>query len=548
MTITEANRLATGHYQAGRLAQAEGLFSQVLAVDPANAYANHAMGLIALAVGKHDIAASFIGKAMAAAPEEHAFVNSMGEVLRIQERFEEALAYYKRSLALNPDYAEAMSNRALALLALGRNREALESCEAALKLNPQFAAAWSNRGVMLQDLGRLEDSLASFDKALTLNPGYVEAQSNRGTVLRNLGRLEESLAAFDLVLAARPDSIEALDGRGSVLQKLLRTDEALASYRKALELRPDFPLVNFHAAICLLLTGQYEEGWAKYEARTRAHPAVARDFDQPLWLGDRNIADKKVLLHAEQGLGDTIQFARYVPSVIARGAKVVLEVQPALKPLFRGLGAASVVARGDPLPAFDFHCPMPSLPFATETTLRNIPSEVPYLSVEKQSVTAWRRKLARKGTRLVGLCWKGDPGFPNDRERSMRLADLAPLLDIPGLRFVSLQKDLTEEERALVADRSNFGHPGAGFKETAEMVAALDLVITVDTAWAHWAGAIGKPVWVMLAYYPHWCWLLERQDSPWYPTARLFRQAKPGAWGPALGRVKRGLAAFGRQA
>jgi hypothetical protein len=172
---------------------------------------------------------------------------------------------------------------------------------------------------------------------------------------------------------------------------------------------------------------------------------------------------------------------------------------------------------------------------------------VPYLAVEKQSVTAWKKKLARRGTRLVGLCWKGDAVYRNDRQRSIRLADLQPLLDVPGLRFVSLQKDLSPEEHAVVDNRDNFGHAGAGFKDTAEMVAALDLVITVDTAWAHWAGAIGKPVWVLLEHYPHWCWLLERQDSPWYPTARLYRQAKAGDWGPVLSRVKRGLAAFGKR-
>ena len=547
LTLPDAIRIGIEFFQAGRLAEAERLFRQILVAVPDHALANHILGLIALAAGKLDVAAGLIGKAARAAPGEPAFANSLGEVHRAANRLDEAVACYAQALALNPRYAEALSNRSIALQALGRSEEALAGCDEALAVNPQFAEAWSNRGVMLQELGRLDEAVESFDRALALKPGFKDALGNRGSVLRDLGRLDEALAAFDRVLAARPGDLVALDGRGTVLQRMLRTDEARASYREALGQHPDFHLARVHEAILLLLTGEYAEGWKKYEFRARVYPSLARDFAKPAWLGDRDIAGKTVLLHAEQGLGETIQFARYVQSVLARGAKVVFEVQPPLKPLLRGIGASKVVAQGDPLPAFDFHCPLPSLPLAMETTLKNIPATVPYLAVEKLTVTTWKKKLARRGTRLVGLCWKGDPAYRNDRERSIRLAELQPLLDLPGLRFVSLQKDLDEDERSLVADRDNFGHPGANFKNTAEMVAALDLVITVDTAWAHWAGAIGKPVWVMLAHYPHWCWMLERQDSPWYPTARLFRQAKPGEWGPVLARVKRGLAAFGKR-
>jgi len=547
LPLIDALQFGIANYQAGRLPQAEQYCRLVLNADPGQPVANHVLGLIALAVGRHDVAAELVGKAIQAQPQEPGFVNSLGEVHRSAKRFGEALACYDRALALDSRYPHALSNRAIALHALGRLEEGLASCDSALEANPQFAAAWSNRGVLLIAMDRLDEALACFDKALQADPAFIDALTNRGGVLRDLGRLDEALAAFDLALATNPRIVAAHDGRGSVLQNLLRTDEALASYREAQRLEQGFALAHVHEGICLLLTGQYEQGWKKYEFRAQAYPSSVREFAQPAWLGVQPLKGRTVLLHAEQGLGDTIHFARYAKMVAAAGAKVVLEVQPALKPLLRGIGASSVVARGDRLPAFDFHCPLASLGLAFNTTLANVPAEVPYLAVEKQSVTAWKKKLARRSTRLVGLCWKGDAVYRNDRQRSIGLADLQPLLDVPGLRFVSLQKDLSAEERALVDKRDNFGHAGASFKDTAEMVAALDLVITVDTAWAHWAGAIGKPVWVLLAAYPHWCWLLERQDSPWYPTARLYRQATAGDWGPVLSRVKRGLAAFGKR-
>ncbi len=548
LTLADALQFAVANYQSGRLEQAEQCCRLVLNADPQQPVANHVLGLIALAVGRHDLAAELVGKALQALPQEPGFLNSLGEVRRAAQRFDDALACYDRALVLNPLYLEALSNRAIVLHALGRLEEGLASCEAALKANPQFPAAWSNRGVLLMTMKRFEEALACFDKALEANPGFIDALTNRGGVLRDLGRLEEALAAFDKALAANPGIYVAHDGRGSVLQNLLRPAEALASHREALRLQPDFALAQMHESICLLLTGEYADGWKKYESRFRAYPSSARGFAQPAWLGAQPLKGKTVLLHADQEPGDTILFARYAKRVAAKGAKVVLEVQSELKPLLRGIGATSVIARGDPLPAFDFHSPFASLPLAFETTLETVPTDVPYLSFEKQPVTAWKKKLARGGTHLVGLCWRGDPANPSERERSLRLADLQPLLDVQGLRFVSLQKDLSTEELAVVERRANFGHAGAGFKETAEMLAALDLVITVDSAWAHWAGAIGKPVWVLLAAYPHWCWLLEREDSPWYPTARLYRQQKPGEWGPVLSRVNRGLAAFGKRA
>ena len=549
LSVAEAVRAGSEHLVAGRLAKAEYVFRQVLGADPVNPHAKHGLALIALSVGRHDVALGLLNEAIATRPVESPLHNSLGETYRAMNRPSEALASYDRALLLDPAYAEAHSNRAIVLQALGRPEEAIASCDAALKVRPGFAAAWSNRGVMLEQRGRLDEALASFEQAISVAPQFLDAQANRASLLRELGRLDEALAALDRVLAVNPAMAAAHDARGSTLQQLLRIKEALDSHRKAIALKPDFALAHLHEAIALLLGGDYKDAWEKYEYRKLAHPAVAREFDQPHWSGKKNLTGRTVLLYSEQGIGDLLQFVRYVPQVASLGAKVVLEVPAAAKPLLRGIrGAPSVIAQGDRLPKFDLQCSLLSLPHAFGTTLATVPAVTPYLSVDKIAVSAWRKKLARRGTKLVGLCWKGDPVYRKDRERSIRLSDLQPLLDLPGMRFVSLQKDLSEEELALVAKRDNFGHPGKDFKDTAELVAALDLVITVDTAWAHWAGAIGKPVWVMLAHYPHWCWLLERQDSPWYPTARLFRQEKAGDWAKPLALVKRGLAAFGRRA
>jgi hypothetical protein len=259
-------------------------------------------------------------------------------------------------------------------------------------------------------------------------------------------------------------------------------------------------------------------------------------------MGNEDLQGKTILLHAEQGLGDLIQAFRYVPLVAAKGGAVVLEVPEALKPLVAGLsGVKRVVVCGDPLPLTDFHCPLFSLPLAFGTTIETIPSTIPYLSVDQAVARQWRAKLAAKGKKLVGVCWRGNPNYGKDHERSIRLADFAPLLSVPGIRFVSLHKELTKEEQRL-ADGLPMVNPGVDFKSTAELIAALDLVISVDTAWTHWTGAIGKPVWVLLHYSPHWVWLTEREDSPWYPTARLFRQPRIGDWKGVIQSVKKELA------
>ena len=326
---------------------------------------------------------------------------------------------------------------------MGRSDEALRSFERALGLEPDNVEALTNRGVALHDLARYDEALADHEHAIAVRPGDAAVLNNRGVTLHKLRRLEEALASYDSALASRPDYVEALANRGVTLYELKRFDEASASYDRAIALRPDYADAHFFKGLSSLVTGDFERGWIEYEWRRKAPAAriTERDFPQPLWLGEDDIAGKTILLHSEQGFGDTIQFCRYVPLVAARGARVILEVEEPLCELMRGLaGTAQVIAKGDPLPDFDFQCPLPSLPLAFKTRLETIPSRAPYLRVPKQALEHWGALPGKRSPR-IGLAWAGNTKHVRDGERSIRLCDLLPLLDVDAT-FVSLQKEV----------------------------------------------------------------------------------------------------------
>jgi hypothetical protein len=355
--------------------------------------------------------------------------------------------------------------------------------------------------------------------------------SNRAVTLQALDRLDEALASCERALLMRPDSAEALNNRASVLQELRRFDEALADYDRAVAIAPDYAEAQLNRALLLLLTGDFAQGWPAYEWRRRLPSWVDRGFTQAEWSGE-DIAGKRLLLHAEQGFGDTIQFSRYAALVAQRGANVVLEVQPSLEPLLKGLEGIEVVAAGHELPPFDLHCPLLSLPRLLTTTPNAIPGGVPYIAAPPDRVAAWASRLPTDGLR-VGLAWSGHRDNARDHERSIPFARLAPLTNIPGFRFVSLQKDMRDadaDDFHRCGGIIDFSHGLRDFADTAAVIAQLDLVITVDTAVAHLAGAMGKPVWLLLPRVPDFRWLMDRTTSPWYPTARLFRKHAMDTW------------------
>ena len=414
---------------------------------------------------------------------------------------------------------------------------------------PTTSTRCYNRATTLMELGRYEEAVASFDAALAVQPNHAEALCHRGNALLKLNRVEDAVATFAKALVPAPRDPQILHNHAHALRQLGRPGGALVSIEKALAIKPDFASGHMERGLALLTLGDWRSGFASYEERWNTEEFIAqrRDFAAPLWLGKESIAGRTILLHAEQGFGDTLQFVRYAPLVARQGATVLLEVQPELKLLLsRTAGVARVLPRGEELPPFDLHCPLMSLPLAFSTGVASVPAEVPYVRVPEELVAAWRDRLPQ-GRLRVGVAWSGRSTHKNDRNRSIALARLAPLL-AADVAFVSLQCELREEDRAALqahGDLLCLGPELRTFADTAAVVSLLDLVISVDTALVHLAGALGKPAWIMLPAGPDWRWLLKRDDTPWYPTARLFRQPRLGDWESVVERVRHELDGLG---
>jgi tetratricopeptide (TPR) repeat protein len=462
-------------------------------------------------------------------------------------RTEEAVALLSRAAALRPRHPEAHGNLGNVLRDLGRHDEALACYDRALALKPDYAEALNNRGVTLCDLRRHAEALASYDRALSINPNYAEALNNRGVALGDLGRFVDALACYDRALGIRPNHVEALNNRGNALCDLKRYEDASESYERALAVAPHAANVHWNLAFCRLRLGDFARGWPENEWRWKQPEwaSIKREYPQPVWLGAEPLGGKTLLLHHEQGLGDTLQFCRYAKPAAARGARVVLVVQPPLLSLLSTLDdVAQVLPTDAELPEFDYHCPLLSLPLAFGTCLDTIPDSV-RVRADGPRVAAWRDKLGARSEPRVGIVWSGNPGHKNDRNRSLALADLLPLLS-DRAQWVSLQQDVRATDADLLASRTDIAHFGEqleDFADTAALVDLMDVVVTVDTSVAHLAGAMGKAVWILLPFNPDWRWLLDREDSPWYPTARLFRQPAAGDWASVIDRVRSELQA-----
>jgi tetratricopeptide (TPR) repeat protein len=481
--------------------------------------------------GRLGEAAEFFAAILKRNPAHFVSLHRLAAIRRQQGHLEESLALLKTAIRYNPRSADAHNSLGNTLEALRRHAEAIDCFRHALALRPDYPEAHNNMGNSFQAVGRNEEAAACYREAVALRPEYVAAHSNLGNALTLLRRPEQAIPSFETALALNPRLGPAHSNLGNALMALNRHREASQAFSRARELDPDLPQPRLNQAIAKLALGDYAAGWPDFEARRHNRE---RRFPQPQWDGRSEIAGKTILVHFEQGLGDTIQFARYAALVAERGAHVVFEVQKPLFRLFDRLtGPEKVIAEGDPLPEFDFHVPLLSLPLAFGTTREIIPSPGPYLHATG---------TANSG---IGLCWAGNPGYANDHNRSIPLALLRPLLDIPKTRFISLQKNFRPGDEEILKGRDNLDvqsdRQGEDFADTAALVAGMDLVITVDTAVAHLAGALGRPVWILLPFSAHWAWLRERADSPWYPTARLFRQPKIGDWESVVAQVAAAL-------
>ncbi len=443
---------------------------------------------------------------------------------------------------------EALFRDAARHAAEGRLEEAVAGFDRLIRLKPDHADALNDRGNALDTLRRRTEALASYEQALRARPDHIHARNGRANMLQAFGRLEEALAGYDSALALDADYVHAWNGRGNTLMALNRHREALQAYLRAQSIEPAHPDANFNEGLARLSLGDFELGWIKHERRWDLPfwRNRRRGFSQPLWRGETEPAGQTVLLHAEQGFGDTLQFCRYVPRVAGRGLRVVLEVQPALRGLLEQLpGVDTLLARGDPLPDFDVHCPLLSLPMVMATRLDTIPPMQPRLVADPGKVADWARRLGERTRARIGLAWQGNAGHDNDHNRSIGLAQLAPLLDVDA-DFVSLQQQVPARDRGLMAGWPNLRDAGdelRDFSDTAALVANLDGVIAVDTSVAHLAGAMGKTCWILLPWVADWRWMLERDDTPWYPQTRLFRQRTAGDWADVVGRVRAALAA-----
>jgi tetratricopeptide (TPR) repeat protein len=532
-------------WDQGKLSEAVAACRKAISLKPDLAEAHCNLGGALKDQGKLEEAVAACHQAIRLRPNNAEAFYNRGVALQGLNRFDEALASYGNALALRPDYAEASYNRGVTLQELKRLDEALAGYDTALALKPDYPQALYNRGIALQGLKRLDEALASYDKALALKPDSAEVFNNRGNVLQQLNRFDEALASYDKALALKSDHADAFNNRGVALQELKRLDEALASYSQALALKPDYAEARWNGSLLRLLTGDFERGWAESEWRWKnaSLGLSERNFTQPLWLGAERIDGMTLMLHHEQGLGDAIQFCRYVPLLAARDVRVILEVEEPLRQLMSDLaGVSHCVSRGETLPDFDLHCPLPSLPLAFGTRLDTIPSTTPYLRAPAHGHD-WEARLGPKDRPRIGLVWSGNPRHRDDRKRSIELSALLPLLNV-GTTFVSLQKDIRTADEAVLRERSDIIELGPllqSFADTAALISQLDLVISVDTSVAHLAGALGRPVWVLLPFVPDWRWLLDRDDSPWYPTARLFRQTDSRDWRDVVDHVRTAL-------
>ena len=533
----------------GRLREAEKIYARILKAAPNHFDALNLLGTVKAQQGQIGEAQRLFSAAVKINPNVAGAWANLGQALHALKRNDEALQCLDKARALAPDDVNVLHQHANILLSLGRTEAALAASRVVVARAPRHGEARLNSGIACAALGRPDEAVAEFDAALALMPGHPAAHYNRALALQALGRDAEAIEAHDRALAAAPQHALAWLHRGRALAALKRNDEALASYGKAAALRKNDPDVEFSESLALLALGDYRRGLAKYEARwRRTGMPEQKSRGRPLWRGEYPLAGKTVLLHAEQGFGDTIQFARYVPLLAATGPKtIVLEVQSELTEIMACLaGGATVIARGEAPPPFDVHCPLGSLPLAMGTDMSSVPAPIPYLSAGEGALAKWSARLNALKRPRVALAWSGNASHYNDRNRSIPFACLAPLLSLPTA-FVSIQRDLRDDGAAGLAAEARVIHLGGeleNFTDTAAVIASCDLVISADTAVAHLAGAVGRPLWVLIPFAPDWRWTLEGDTSPWYPAARLFRQTAPGDWDSVIARVAGELARF----
>jgi tetratricopeptide (TPR) repeat protein len=560
----------------GKVQEAAGCYERAVRLKPDAAEAHNNLGSALMALGQFDGAAASFRDALRFRTDYPEALNNLGVVLLEQGKMEESAACLRQAVLLRPDSAEAQCNLGNVLKALGQLDEANACYEQALQLRPTYVEALNNLGSTLKAQNKLDEAIARYRQAIQIRPDYAEAQNNLGVTLLEqgkpaeaephyrealrlkpayaevhlglgaavleLGRPEEATACYHEALRLKPTYAEAYNNLGSAQMALGKLPEAIVSYTEAVRLRQDYAEAHHNRAMAWLLAGDFEQGWVEYEWRWKCKKWKMPPFPQPLWDGS-DLAGRTILLHIEQGIGDTVMFLRYPELVKQRGGTVLMACPETLERLFRGArGVDRLVPRGSPMPQFDVHAPMLSLPRMLGLPHPESANTVPYLAPEPDLVASWARDLSQYPGFKVGIAWQGNPKYANDRHRSIPLRFFAPLARAPGVRLLSLQKghgseQVPQVDFPVIDLAQRLDETTGGFVDTVAALRSLDLVITSDTAVAHIAGALGVPVWTALTFAPDWRWQLGREDSPWYPTMRLFRQSSWGDWAGLFERI-----------
>jgi tetratricopeptide (TPR) repeat protein len=524
--------------QKGNLIEAKKICEFIIKREPLNSDALHLLGVIEYKAYNYKIAELLISKAILINPNNSSFYSNLGHVLKKINKIEDALFSYDKAISLKPDYAEAYHNRGIVLKELNKIEEALSDYDKAISLKPDYAEAYHNRGIVLKELNKIEEALSDYDKAISLKPDSEKFYCSRGVSLTELKKLENALSDYDKAISLKPDYAEAYHNRGIVLKELNKIEEALSDYDKAISLKPDYAEFYWNKSLVLLLKGDYKSGFKLYEKRWDA-PSVGffnyrKNFSKPFWDGTQDLKNKTILLLSEQGLGDTIQFCRYIDLVKNLGAKVLFQVPKKLFSLLKNLKSVDqFLIEGNALPKYDYYCTLLSLPFAFRTEIKTIPFNIPYLNISQDRIIKWKNYLGRKDFKIA-INWQGGKSKV-DSGRSFPLKLFKNISNIRGIRLISLQKNegseqLIDGNLEIQTLPKNFDNSGEEFLDSAAIMKSVDLVITGDTSLTHLAGALGVNTWLALKHVPDWRWLIDKQNSPWYACHRIFRQKKLDDW------------------
>ncbi|MDR4499745.1 MAG: tetratricopeptide repeat protein [Candidatus Scalindua sp.] len=541
------SRIGDIYREQGKFGKAIMSYRHATELKPDDAELQCNLGAALQKTGRVDDAIRCYRRALDIKPDYFLAHSNLGSALQETGAFEEAVQRYQMARQISPDSEVIHNNLGTALKKLGKFSEAEESYRKAIALKPDYAEAYNNLGTVFLEQRKLQEAVSSYNLALELKPDFAMAYSNLGMVLRELGKFDDAIDSCKKALGIDPDCPESYNNLGASLQAANRLEEAIACYKQATSLNPDYALAHMNMSLALLLAGNFDDGWQEYEWRLRIRNHIPATLKKHMWDGS-SLNGKSILIHTEQGFGDTIQFARYLPMVQVLGGKVILECQNELICLLRDFSGIDEFLEYTPTckPAipFDVHLSLLSLPRIFGTTLDTVPADIPYIKVDSQLVKKWSKRVGNNDNFKIGIVWAGSSKNINNMNRSCSLADFAILAEIPGITFYTLQKGPASGEAANSPEGMeiiNLEKELEDFADTAAVIANLDLVISVDTAVVHLAGAMGKPVWNLLTFAPSWRWLQKRDDSPWYPTMRLFRQSHPHVWTHIFQQVKEKL-------